>query len=393
MQTLNLLQKYIPAFRTLKTPFYFYDMELLQRTVNACKQAMSKYGYHEHYALKANNNAPVLKVIREAGFGIDCVSGNEVLWAIRQGFPVEKIVYSGVGKTDEEINTAIGHNIFCINCESTQEIDIVNRLAAEAGKTVAISVRLNPAIDPHTHEYITTGLEENKFGISEWEFGVMVEKLKTATHLQLIAVHVHLGSQITEAPIFQQLCTRFNQLQEKLRQEGITVAHVNMGGGLGVDYDNPDSCPIVDFESYFATFHEHLKVYEGQTVHFELGRALVAPCGSLITKTLYVKNGQKKNFVVVDAGMTDLLRPALYQAHHAIQQLSSQKTAEIYDVVGPICESSDFFGKNISLPQTQRGDLIAIRTAGAYGQTMNMRYNLRNLPDAYYSDEIKNVQK
>jgi diaminopimelate decarboxylase len=385
---MNMFTRFIPAFETLKTPFYFYDMELLHRTVSACRDAMSRYGYQAHYALKANANVPVLKVMREAGFGADCVSGNEVLWAIKNGFPPEKIVYSGVGKTDEEINHAIAHRIFCINCESTQEIDVVNSLAVAAGKMVDISVRLNPDIDPHTHEYITTGLEENKFGISAWEFGRLVEVLKAASHLRLTALHVHVGSQVTDLPVFQRLCERVNELQDQLGSRGLHVNHLNLGGGLGVNYADPDGFPVVDFEGYFDLIHQHLKVRPGQTVHVEPGRPLVAQCGSVITRVLYVKNGRKKNFVVVDAGMTDLLRPALYQAQHAIQQISSQAPPECYDVVGPICESSDCFGKNICLPETRRGDLIAIRTAGAYGQTMCLQYNLRDLPPAYYSDNI-----
>jgi diaminopimelate decarboxylase len=386
---MNVFTRFVPAFETLKTPFYFYDMDLLRRTVAACKSEIDRYGYRAHYALKANANEPILKVMHEAGFGVDCVSGNEVLWAIKNGFPPEKIVYSSVGKTDEEISHAIAHRIFCINCESTQEIEVVNGLAAAAGTTVDISVRLNPDVDPHTHEYITTGLEENKFGISPWEFSRMAEIIKAATHLRLTTLHVHVGSQVTGLPVFQRLCERFNDLQDLLRNYNIEVEHLNLGGGLGVDYADPDGHSIVDFKSYFDVIHRHLKVRPGQTVHVEPGRSLVAQCGSVITRVLYVKNGQKKNFVVVDAGMTDLLRPALYQAQHAIQQLSSQAPPERYDVVGPICESGDCFGKHISLPQTRRGDLIAIRSAGAYGQTMVMQYNLRDLPSAFYSDNIE----
>jgi diaminopimelate decarboxylase len=386
---MNVFVPFVPAFETLKTPFYFYDMELLRRTVAACKSEIDRYGYRAHYALKANANEPILKVMREAGFGADCVSGNEIRWVVKHGFPPEKIVYSGVGKTDEEINHAIAHCIFCINCESTQEIDVVNNLAAAAGRTVDISVRLNPDIDPHTHEYITTGLEENKFGISPWEFSCLAEKLKAATHLRLTALHVHVGSQITDLPVFRCLCERLNDLQELLRNYGIQVEHLNLGGGLGVDYADPDGHPMVDFKGFFELIHRHLKVRPGQQVHVEPGRSLVAQCGSVITRVLYVKNGQKKNFVVVDAGMTDLLRPALYQAQHAIQQFSAPAPLERYDVVGPICESGDCFGKDVSLPQTRRGDLIAIRSAGAYGQTMAMQYNLRDLPPAFYSDNIK----
>ncbi len=382
------IAQYLPAFASLKTPFYFYDIDLLKQTITTCKKEMDRYGFTAHYAIKANNNERILSLLRDAGFGADCVSGNEVLWAVKNGFSPKKIVYSGVGKTDEEINHAIIHNIFCINCESVQEMEVVNALAAAAGKQVDISVRLNPDIDPHTHEYITTGLEENKFGISPWEFNRMADCLKQAKNLRLIALHVHVGSQIADMPVFERLCVRMNELQELLAALGITVEHLNMGGGLGVNYSDPDGHLVADFETYFAIFHKYLKLRPGQQVHFEPGRPIVAQCSSVITRVLYVKNGQKKNFVVVDAGMTDLLRPALYQAQHAIQQLSSTKTPQCYDVVGPICESADCFGKNIRLPETSRGDFIALRTAGAYGQTMNMRYNLRDLPPAVYSDEL-----
>ena len=382
------LSQFLPAFAQLKTPFYFYDIDLLQQTMAACKKEMNRYGYHAHYALKANNNEKIVKHLRDAGFGADCVSGNEVLYAVKNGFAPKQIVYSGVGKTDEEINHAIAHNIFCINCESVQELEVVNALAAKAGKVVDISIRLNPDIDPHTHEYITTGLEENKFGISEWEFNHMVERLQASKNLRLIALHAHVGSQITDMPVFEKLCYRINELQQVLADKGVTVEHLNMGGGLGVNYEDPEGHPIADFAGYFAIFHKHLSLRPGQTLHFEPGRPLVAQCASLITRVLYVKNGQKKNFVVVDGGMTDLLRPALYQAQHAIRQLSSDKMPQAYDVVGPICESADCFGKNIMLPQASRGDFIALRTAGAYGQTMCMRYNLRDLPPAVYSDEL-----
>ncbi|MFD3003419.1 diaminopimelate decarboxylase [Pontibacter toksunensis] len=366
------------------TPFYAYNLNLLRQTLQAAMQEANKYNYHVHYALKANANAPVLDAMREYGFGADCVSGNEVKAAIENGFAPKDVVFAGVGKSDEEINYALDQDIFCFNCESSHELEVLNELAEKKGRMARIALRINPNVNANTHKYITTGLEENKFGINAWELESVLEQLQKLKHLELIGIHFHIGSQITDLTVFKNLCTRVNEFQEWFLAHNIQLQHINVGGGLGVDYYHPEQQPIPDFEAYFELFNQFLDVRPGQEVHFELGRALVAQCGTLISKVLYIKNGQNTNFAILDAGMTELIRPALYQSYHKIENLTSDKTEARYDVVGPICESSDCFGKAVMLPETQRGDLIAIRTAGAYGEVMASSYNLRNKAKAVY---------
>ncbi|MFA5245352.1 MAG: diaminopimelate decarboxylase [Pedobacter sp.] len=377
----------IAGFQNIETPFYYYDLNLLNETLSLCRRASDQYGFHVHYALKANFNEEVLKAVRKMGFGADCVSGNEVKKAIEIGFEPEKVVFAGVGKSDKEIIEALNHDIFCFNVESVQELGIINDLAARLGKIARVAIRINPNVDAHTHKYITTGLEENKFGINQWELNSCVEELKKCNHLKLIGIHFHVGSQITNLEVFRSLCIRVNELSAWFEDHGFDLQILNVGGGLGVDYQNPDEHSITDFEAYFSIFDKFLERRPGQEVHFELGRALVAQCGSLISRILYVKNGLKKNFLILDAGMTELMRPALYQAYHKIENISSVSDQTVkYDVVGPICESTDCFGKEIELPDSKRGDLIAIRTAGAYGEVMASGYNLRERVQSVYSE-------
>lgn len=377
----------ISRFQDIETPFYYYDLSLLEKTLALCKKAADQYGFHVHYALKANFNHEVLKAIEKVGFGADCVSGNEVKKAIEIGFDPAKVVFAGVGKSDKEITDALNNDIFCFNVESVQELGIINTLAAERGKTARVAIRINPNVDAHTHKYITTGLEENKFGINQWELSSCVEELKKCDHLKLIGIHFHVGSQITNLEVFRSLCLKVNELNTWFEDHGFNLQVLNVGGGVGVDYQNPDEHPFTDFEAYFSVFNKFLERRPAQEVHFELGRALVAQCGSLISRILYVKNGLKKNFLILDAGMTELMRPALYQAYHKIENISSDSTQIVnYDVVGPICESTDCFGKEIELPESKRGDLIAIRTAGAYGEVMSSAYNLRERVQSVYSE-------
>ena len=365
-------------FQQQETPFYFYDMELLRQTVSACAEAAEKRGFHVHYALKANVNNELLHVIREGGFGADCVSGGEIEKALENGFRGDQIVFAGVGKSDKEINYALDQDIFCFNVESVQELEVLNDLARVRNKTARIALRINPNVDANTHHYITTGLEENKFGINSWEFNTVVEKLRTLENLDCAGLHFHIGSQVTDENVFKSLCVKVNEFNNWFAERGFYFKMLNVGGGLGVDYHEPDTNPIVDFEKHFAIFEQFLERDRGQEVHFELGRALVAQCGSLITKALYIKKGINTNFAVVDAGMTELIRPALYHAYHKIENITAGNTETVkYDVVGPICESSDCFGKAVELPETRRGDLLAIRTAGAYGEVMTSSYNLR----------------
>ncbi|WP_167619714.1 diaminopimelate decarboxylase [Maribellus sediminis] len=381
------MKNYLDTFNTLKTPFYWYDMDLLDRTLISVKQEADKYGFHVHYAVKANANLPILEKIREYGFGTDCVSGNEVLRSLEAGFKPKEIAFAGVGKTDEEIAIGIENDIFSFNVESIPELEVINEIAAKLGKSTNVSLRLNPNVAANTHEYITTGLNENKFGINMMDMEEVLNVLATLSHIKLTGIHFHIGSQITDLNDFKKLCERINQIQDWFEEQDIKLEHINAGGGLGIDYQNPDENSVPDFESYFKVFAEHLKLRPNQQLHFELGRSIVGQCGSLLTKVLYVKKGVQKQFAIVDAGFTELIRPALYQAYHEIENISSTLPEEKYDVVGPICESTDFFRKDVTLAGTKRNDIIAIKSAGAYGQVMTSQYNLRTPVKAYYSDK------
>jgi len=384
----------LEQFRQKETPFYYYDLGLLGETLGLAKKYASQYGFHVHYALKANFNERILKMIKEAGFGADCVSGNEVLKAVEVGFQSEKIVFAGVGKSDKEIIAALQHDIFAFNVESVQELEVISELAKSLHKKARVALRINPNVDAGTHHYITTGLDENKFGIKPWELTDCITIVKDNNNLELTGIHFHVGSQILDLNVFKSLCVKVNEFNNWFEERGVRLKVLNVGGGLGVDYYHPDERPIADFESYFKIFDQFLQRKSGQEVHFELGRALVSQCGSLISRVLYVKKGLKKNFLILDAGMTELMRPALYQAHHHIERLgiplsgSQSDDLEIYDVVGPICESSDCFAKEVELPKTLRNDLLAIRTTGAYGEVMASGYNLRNEIRYVYSDEL-----
>lgn len=379
----------INKFRELETPFYYYDANLLRDTLQAIKTEAGKYSkYCVHYAVKANANPKVLSIIRESGLGADCVSGGEIKAAIKAGFPASKIVYAGVGKTDWEINLGLDYDIFCFNVESVPELEVINELAEKKGKIARVAFRINPDVGAHTHANITTGLAENKFGISMKDMDGIIDRALEMKNVNFVGLHFHIGSQILDMGDFVALCNRINELQEKLYARQIIVEHINVGGGLGIDYAHPNRQPIPNFVEYFATYHKHLRLRPQQTLHFELGRAVVGQCGSLITKVVYVKQGTNKQFAIVDGGMTDLIRPALYQAYHKIENITSEEAVETYDVVGPICESSDVFGKAIDLNKVKRGDLIALRSAGAYGEIMASGYNCRNLPQGYTSDEL-----
>ncbi len=373
-----------------ETPFYYYDLELLDRTLQAAKLAADKRGFHIHYALKANFNDTLLSAIQAVGFGADCVSGNEVQKSIDMGFPADKITFAGVGKSDKEIKMALKHQIFAFNVESIEELQVIDELAAELGERANVSLRINPNVDAHTHHYITTGLDENKFGVPNSELEQAASVLRDCKNVDLVGLHFHVGSQITDMNVFKSLCVKVNEWKNWFEERGTSIKILNVGGGLGVDYHHPDENPYPDFEAYFDVFDKFLERTPQQEVHFELGRALVAQSGSLVSRVLYSKSGVKKNFLILDAGMTELMRPALYQAYHKIERLGvATETSELnYDVVGPICESSDCFGKEVTLPVSQRGDLIAIRTAGAYGEVMASKYNLREEIRYVFSNSI-----
>ena len=379
----------VNKFRELETPFYYYDVNVLRETLSCINKEAGKYNnFCVHYAVKANANHKILTIIRENGLGADCVSGGEIRAAVKAGFPTNKIVYAGVGKTDWEITLGLDYDIFCFNVESVPELEIINELAAAKGKVARVAFRINPNVGAHTHANITTGLAENKFGISMEDMDRVIDMAETLPNVKFVGLHFHIGSQIVDMGDFVALCNRVNELQEKLYARQIIVEHINVGGGLGIDYSHPNRQPIPNFAEYFSTYHKHLKLRPQQTLHFELGRAVVGQCGSLISKVIYVKQGTNKQFAILDAGMTDLIRPALYQAYHKIENITSDEAIETYDVVGPICESSDVFGKAIDLNKVHRGDLFALRSAGAYGEIMASAYNCRTLPQAYTSEEL-----
>ncbi|HPW96647.1 MAG TPA: diaminopimelate decarboxylase [Paludibacteraceae bacterium] len=378
----------IDKFDGLRTPFYYYDCDVIRKTVEELRRWSQQPIYHIHYAVKANANNRILKFLSSKGLGADCVSGGEIEAAINAGFKPSEIVFAGVGKADWEIELALEKGIFCFNVESLPELEVINTLAAKHNKKAPVAIRVNPDVDAHTHSYITTGLKENKSGFNLSQIDEAIAFIQQSENLQLIGLHFHIGSQITDMTVFQHLCISINEIQESLAQKGVTVEHINVGGGLGINYHHPNHIPIADFEGYFKVFGLYLKLRPEQQVHFELGRAVVAQCGSLITEVLYVKQGETKRFVITDAGMTELIRPALYDAYHHIENISSEAEIELYDVAGPICESSDVFGKDVLLNRTNRGDKLAIRSAGAYGEVMASRYNLRQLPYAVFSDDL-----
>lgn len=378
----------ISKFENTPTPFYYYDMPLLRSTLEKLSKAANKYGYKVHYAVKANANTQILKTISEYGFGADCVSGNEVKMAAQCGFAPDKIVFAGVGKSDKEISDALDIKIFCFNCESVQEIQVINQIAAEKGVIAQIALRLNPGIDAHTNKCINTGLADSKFGINFNLLEDVIMQVSTLSNIRLVGLHFHIGSQILDLEPYRLLCQRSNEMQQKLRMLGHNLPVINLGGGLGIDYIDPDKNPIPDFETLLDTIHQNLEVKDGQSVHFEFGRAVVAQCGTMIARVLYTKQASKTTFAIVDAGFNDLVRPALYGSYHKIENITSKsQQMETYDVVGPICESTDVFVKAYQMPHTQRGDLLAFRSAGAYGEIMASRYNLRDFAKAYFFEE------
>lgn len=364
----------------MQTPYYQYNIDLLRQTLSIARQESQVNGFYVHYALKANSNPTILRIISEYGFGADCVSGNEVRTALENGFEPNKIVFAGVGKTDDEIEFAIDNDILCLHCESIQELEEVNRIASGKSKVVEIALRINPNVDALTHKHITTGTSINKFGLTVSEAKLAIQIIPSLQNIKLIGLHFHIGSQITKMSVFRNLARRAKEIEQELNPND-EFPYLNLGGGLGIDYENPNENPIPDFKNYFSTINSSLERKGFQKVHFELGRSLVGQCGKLITKVLFTKQTGEKNFVIVDAGMNTLIRPALYGAHHRIENVTSTEILhEIYSIVGPICETTDCFDENIYLPVTNRGDLIEILSCGAYGEVMSSRYNLRDLP-------------
>lgn len=383
-------EQQIDSFKNRSTPFYFYDLELFQRSLDQIKKHGLSKGYHVHYALKANSHPRILEIVLNSGLSADCVSGGEVERALECGFEPKKIAFAGVGKRDLEIKLGLKNDIFCFNVESFQELQVINELAGGFEHQAKVALRINPNVDARTHKYMTTGLKENKFGINERDLPGIFELLPSLDNVKLIGIHFHIGSQIEEIEPFKKLCGRANEINDLFESKGFKLSVVNVGGGFGIDYSDPDENPIPDFELFFRTFEKHIKLKANQELHFELGRSIVGQTGSLITRVLFTKSGLEKNFAIVDAGMTELIRPALYQAKHEIQLISEHngRASKKYDIVGPICESSDLFRSEYNLPEVQRGDIMAIRSCGAYGEVMKSQYNLRHNIGTLFSDEI-----
>lgn len=381
-----LSKKIVAELQDIQTPFYLYDMTLLRQTLDVVKKNADKYGYTVHYALKANFDQEIFKAVREYGFGVDCVSGNEVAYALENNFPADSIVFAGVGKSDKEIELGISAKIFAFNCESAEELAIINEIAARMGQVADVALRINPDIDPMTHKHISTGNADSKFGISYKEVEQVATQLESLKNVRITGLHFHVGSQILNMSVFENLCNRVNTLYSWFEDKGFPLSHINLGGGLGINYDDPDADPIPNFEAYFETFAQNLKLKEGVGVHFELGRSVVGQCGEFITRVLYNKvNAAGKNVSIVDGSMTELIRPALYSAKHSIENLTSTSDkTEIYTVAGTVCESSDIFARDLELPEMKRGDLVSMKSAGAYGIAMASGYNMHDLPKSIY---------
>lgn len=386
----TLSSRTVERLQTEETPFYLYDLELLKATLTALNQSSKRYGYKVHYAVKANFEKQIMKTVQSFGLGADCVSGNEVKHSIELGFPASSIVFAGVGKSDKEIRYAIEQEILAFNCESREELQVIDSIAKEMGKVVDVALRINPDVDPLTHRHISTGSADSKFGISYREIEQVIEELEALKNVNITGLHFHVGSQIRELRVFKFLCLRVNTLYRWFSEQGLQLSHINVGGGLGINYTNPEQELIPDFESYFKVFNDNLELDPEVTIHFELGRSIVAQCGELISRVLFNKTtADNKNVAIIDASMTELIRPALYEAHHKIENLSTENGAPQveYIVAGTVCESSDIFTHSVRLPQLKRGDLITIKSAGAYGSAMASMYNMHQLPRSLFIDK------
>ena len=314
----------------------------------------------------------------------------EVKRAIETGYNPDDIVFAGVGKTDQEIVYSLENNISCFNCESIHELIVINEIAGDLNKTAPIALRINPDLDAKTHNKVTTGTKLNKFGIQKDEINDAIEVVKKSKNILFQGLHFHIGSQIRDMKVFAELANIINEIQDTFINNDLPPSIINLGGGLGVDYLNPDSNQIPDYELFFSAYLRKINRLPGQEIHFELGRSIVAECGSLISRVLYLKNNGPTEYAIIDAGMNDLMRPALYGSVHKIQNISRLGKEKSYHVAGPVCESSDVFGFNIKIPELKRGDLVAIRTTGAYGESMSSMYNLRKPSMSVYSTDTIN---
>ncbi len=355
------------------TPLYVYDFNHITEQFTKLKEAFKARKSLVCYAVKANSNLSVLKHLKELGAGCDCVSIGEVKRALHVGVARYKIIFSGVGKRDDEIREALKEDILMINLESEEEMGRVEAIAKELGIKARISIRVNPNIDAKTHPYISTGLHDNKFGVDIDSAKRMYIKAKNSENLVPVGIHFHIGSQITELEPFREAAKMVSDLVRNLQSLKIDIKFFDVGGGVGIDYEGEETLNLYD---YSQAIFENLTGLD-ITLTCEPGRFLVGNCGTFLTKVLYEKNNGKKRFVIVDGAMNDLGRPSLYGAYHKIEVIGSEGDESEADVVGPVCESTDFFAKNRVLPKTKHDDLLAIKSAGAYGFTMSSNYNTR----------------
>ena len=357
------------------TPLYIYSRATLERHWHAFDSALGKHPHLICYAVKANSNIGILNVMAKLGSGFDIVSQGELERVLAAGGDASKVVFSGVAKSRAEIMRALEVGIRCFNVESVAELHHINQIAGEMEKIAPISLRVNPDVDAHTHPYISTGLKENKFGVSVDEAREVYKLAATLPHVKITGMDCHIGSQLTELQPFLDATDRLIRLMEQLKEDGITLKHLDLGGGLGVTYT--DETPPHPSE-YAAALLNKLKNYEDLEIILEPGRAIAANAGILLAKVQYLKSNESRNFAITDTGMNDMIRPALYEAYMNIIEIdrSLEREKAIYDVVGPVCETSDFLGKQRKLAIAE-GDYIAQRSAGAYGASMSSNYNSR----------------
>ncbi|MBI5966664.1 MAG: diaminopimelate decarboxylase [Deltaproteobacteria bacterium] len=356
------------------TPFYLYSLNTLENHFRAFDSAFSKVEHLICFSAKANSNLAILRIFVRLGGGVDVVSGGELFRAMKAGAPPGKIVYSGVGKRPDEIEYALEFPILMFNVESSQELVAIDQLAGRMGTKAAVSLRVNPDVDPRTHPYVSTGLKKNKFGINLQKSVDEYQLASTLPNIKVIGVSCHIGSQLTDVGPFVEAVQRIKELVRKLRAEGIQIQYMDLGGGLGITYDQ-ETPPHP--KEYAQSLLNELSGIDC-TLILEPGRVIVGNAGILVTQVLYTKEGGEKNFIIVDAAMNDLIRPSLYGSYQRIQPVQRKNQIEIVaDVVGPICESGDFLARDRQLPKVEPGELLAVMSAGAYGFTMSSNYNSR----------------
>ena len=362
--------------RKFGTPLYIYSQDKLESNFNAYKTGFKGVDSIICYAMKANSNSAILKLLAKIGAGADIVSGGELYRALKAGINPQKIVYSGVGKTAQEIEFALKSNILMFNVESFEELEQINKIAGKLKKRARISFRVNPNVDAHTHKYITTGKEGNKFGIRYEDALDIYIKASKMKNVEVVGVDSHIGSQILDVSAFKLAAKKMSALIDKLEANGLNIKYIDIGGGLGIKYKSTDKPQKpIDLRNIVMPVYSK---YKGKTIIVEPGRAIVGDAGILVGEVVYRKTAGTKNFIITNLAMTDLIRPALYEAYHNVLPVKkSSKKQQIADIVGPVCESSDFIAKDRKFPVVEQGDFIAVECTGAYGRTMASQYNSR----------------